>query len=155
MCYLGFYYIYFIRIVLLYTTPLVKKKCKNKKNYLPLFLPTWGRKREMRSRERRWRPGRGEEVEEEEEEKEEDEDDCAVWRGRARCFCDGGDRRSSELQTDLIPSLPPGCALRVASLRWGELSWFYALFLVPLAAADGSVWVLDRSFGLSRIIQPS
>ena len=39
-------------------------------------------------------------------------------------FCDGGFRLSSELRTDLIPSLPPECALRVASLRWGALSSF-------------------------------
>lgn len=58
--YLGFYYIYFIWIVLLYSTPHVKnvKTKQQKKNDLPLFLPTWGRKREMRGRERRWRPGR-------------------------------------------------------------------------------------------------
>lgn len=56
------------------------------------------------------------------------------------CFCDGGDRLSSELRTDLIPSLPPGCALRVASLRWGAVSRFSAVFLVPFAASDGSVF---------------
>lgn len=73
-------------------------------------------RRRRRERERRWRPGR-----EEEEEEGEDRDE------RVR-FCDGGDRESSELRTDLIPSLPPECALRVASLRWAAVSSFSAVF---------------------------
>lgn len=57
--------------------------------------------------------GEGAEMEARQEEEEEEGED----RDERVRFCDGGDRESSELRTDLIPSLPPECALRVASLR--------------------------------------
>lgn len=153
--YLGWYCIFIFWIVQLYTTPHIENDQYLYKCQLNLGL-----------QQMEQTGVGGESVRSEPEEGEEIEGRQAGRRRRRRTrtvqavedqrvwFCDGGDRQSSELRTDLIPSLPPGCALRVASLRWGAVSRFSVVFWSLSRLPTVPFLGLKRSFMLSRPFQP-